>query len=164
MMRRFTAGKPLRLLAAALLAPLGAGLFGLVAIVAFLLWRVAGSMEDAIANHGAAPIWVAVLVGVFGVPVIIATLLGHAVLALLGLRRLWAYAAAGLGTGVLLAFKLAEGATSCPPTMHGACPEPPSGDELTAMLGFDIASGLAPALGAAVTFWLVLRPDRPRSS
>jgi hypothetical protein len=162
--RRVTTGRPGRLVVALIAAAGGAWASGSLAGALEILWRDGGiGREQTLLDMTAVPIWAAITLVIFGVPLMLGCLAAHAVLATLRLTRLWAYAGAGLAVGAWLTWDLVRAYTNCAPAMRGACPQDLSwAGGMPGVVALQLTLGLAPILGAALTFWLVLRPDRAR--
>ncbi|WP_372622661.1 hypothetical protein [Falsiroseomonas sp.] len=160
--RRVTTGRVGRLVGALVVAPLGGAMAGLLFDVIVVLLLERDTLHDINRYHGAKPIWFAVLAVVSAPAIILGLLIAHLVFATLRLRALWPYLAAATLAGAAFTWNLNESWVSCPPTMQGACPPPPPADQVTKIMLGNVAMGLAPAVGAALTFWTVLRPDRER--
>lgn len=162
-LQRVTTGNAWRLAGALLIAPLGAGLAGLLFDAGVVLLIERDTLHDITLYHGAKPIWFSVL-AVIAAPVVVAGLLAtHLALATLRLRSLWAYLAIAALAGLAFTWELQQAWSSCPTGMQGACPTLPEGQRTRVLLG-DMAMALAPAIGATLTFWAVLRPGRPRGA
>jgi hypothetical protein len=160
--RRVTTGRPGRLFGALLAAVGGAWAVGSVAGALGVMWRDGGiAREQTLLDMGAVPIWMAITLVIFGAPLMLGCLAVHAALATLRLTRFWAYAGAGLAVGAWFTWDLVRSYTSCPPSMQGACPQDLAwAGGMLGVVTLNLTLGLAPILGAALSFWLVLRPDR----
>jgi hypothetical protein len=158
--RRVTTGRVGRLVGALIVAPLGGAIAGLLFEVAVVLLLERDTLHDITRYHGAKPIWFAVLAVVSAPAIILGLLTAHLAFATLRLRALWPYLAVAALAGAAFTWNLNQAWVSCPPTMQDACPPPPPADQVTRIMLGNVALGLAPAIGAALTFWAILRPDR----
>lgn len=155
---RVTTGRTGRLFLAMLAAPPAGGLAGFLFDAAVVVLLEPETLHDLIGNHGTKPVWFVALTVVLTPAIMSGLLLTHIALAALKLRAIWPYMAIAGLAGLAFTWQLDSVWTDCSPATQPGCPPPP--EEMRRIALNNMAMGLVPALGAAIAFWAVLRPDR----